>query len=484
MNALIFGLSSGELYYRATGAYRIASILRNNNVDTEVIDFFSMWTEQELLEIVKKKINNNTIIVGFSILFFNPVQAERIKILIDYIKKNFPSVKIIVGGQHAKKYKFASHFIVDGFGDYAISEIIEFIKNPSHKLKYQLSGTGAKIVLANLDYPAFPMSDLSIRYQKNDYILPQEQLTVELGRGCKFKCDYCTFPVLGVKGDYSRSAVNFVEQLEYLNGEFGVNKFSLADETVNDSTDKLKKFAGAIQTLTFEPWFQGYIRADLMISRGNELAILEDMRLLGHEYGIESFNHTAARGVKKGMDPDKVKQGLVDTIFKLSKTGLYRGAYNFIIGLPGESKDSVKDAMIWSLSHLQGHAVSFRELLLSATHKDSKIEEDPEKYGYRRTDLDVSDKVLWKNIVGGFDHFIPWENDQMSIIDAINFREHWEQAFSEYRAPGGWMLGSVNVIYPELSLSQIISRKTVEFNLTKQRYREKLYKEYISKKLS
>ena len=40
--------------------------------------------------------------------------------------------------------------------------------------------------------------------------------------------------------------------------------------------------------------------------------MLDKMKMFGHFYGIESFNHMSTKAISKGMHPDKVKQGLID----------------------------------------------------------------------------------------------------------------------------------------------------------------------------
>lgn len=475
MNALIFGVSNGAHYFRATGSYRIATLLRQQGVDTEVVDFFDMWTDEEINEILKKRVTNQTLLIGFSILFADPSCIARIKKLVTQIKKEYPLVKTILGGQHAYTYtSIPCNYIVSGFGDIAIAAIIQHIKDSNYKLKYRITGAGAKVLMANLDYPAFPLQNLGIEYTANDYILPEEQLTVELGRGCRFNCDYCTFPVLGVKGDYSRSADDFRHQLEYMHSEFGVSTFILGDETVNDSTEKLQKFAGAVNKLTFDPWFQGYIRADLLISRPQDLPLLEDMRLLGHAYGIESFNQLTARCVKKGMNVERVKQGLLDIKNFFSKTNKYKAEYNFIIGLPMESIDSIRNSMIWGLENLSEHLLMFRELMIS--DEISAISKDPSKYGYKILhDVIAEDNTIIKKY---------WKNQEMSLTDAIKLRQEWEQMYYPLKTLSGWYVGSIKILYPELSLQEILHKRMSDLDLSVSRYREKLYKEYISKKLS
>ena len=180
---------------------------------------------------------------------------------------------------------------------------------------------------------------MSINYEKRDFILPNETLVTELGRGCKFHCDFCYFPVLGVKGDYSRTSVDFDTNIRQLHSEYGVSSFILADETINDSTDKLSKFADVISKFDFSTYFTGFLRADLIVSRPGDIEIIKAMNLWGHHYGIESTNHLSTKSMGKGMKPEKLLQGMIDFKKKFKESGPYNGTISLIAGLPFETKE-------------------------------------------------------------------------------------------------------------------------------------------------
>ena len=105
------------------------------------------------------------------------------------------------------------------------------------------NANGRPLLSANDQYSAFPMKSLNVIYEDRDYIQPYEWLGIEFARGCKFSCDFCNFPVLGVKGDYSRDADDFGIQIKDAYDRFGVTNYLVADETFNDRTEKIAKFA-------------------------------------------------------------------------------------------------------------------------------------------------------------------------------------------------------------------------------------------------
>ena len=91
-----------------------------------------------------------------------------------------------------------------------------------------------KIIDCFKDYPAFPHKNPRTSYEERDFIQKNEVLTIELSRGCMFKCTFCDYAPLGVKGEHTRDAINFEEELRENYDKWGVTRYILADETCND----------------------------------------------------------------------------------------------------------------------------------------------------------------------------------------------------------------------------------------------------------
>ena len=64
-HCLLFNLN-GKLRQRTSGVHRIASHLRQQNWDAEVIDFAAFWTLEQLQELCRKRITSDTKWIGFS----------------------------------------------------------------------------------------------------------------------------------------------------------------------------------------------------------------------------------------------------------------------------------------------------------------------------------------------------------------------------------------------------------------------------------
>ena len=54
---------------RAHGAHRIASHLRNEGYDVEVLDFWPAWSPIQILKFFHQRVREDTICIGLSVLF-------------------------------------------------------------------------------------------------------------------------------------------------------------------------------------------------------------------------------------------------------------------------------------------------------------------------------------------------------------------------------------------------------------------------------
>jgi hypothetical protein len=167
---------------------------------------------------------------------------------------------------------------------------------------------------------------------------------------------------------------------------FGTTNYLVADETFNDRTEKITKFANVVERLPFDPWFSGFIRADLLVARKHEREELLRMNFLGHYYGIESFNNDSAKAVGKGMNTERLQNGLIDIkdYFFKHKSKQYRGAISLILGLPFDTYDSIEASRQWLIKNWQSQG--FTALCLEIHHgemnKLSKMSVDYKSYGY------------------------------------------------------------------------------------------------------
>ena len=419
LKSLIFNLQI-DMPYRSLGAHRIATIMRTHGWDVEVVDWANYFTIDELKQLAESRIDLNTKMLGFS-CNFGLFTAEMDQ-FITWAKEKYPHVKIVIGGQYLPDLMSEkTDYYITGFGENAIMALLRYIEGNGPTVRFKVM-YGKKVIDGNAFYSSAPMKDLDVRYEARDYITADEWLGVELGRGCKFECPYCNFPILGVKGDYTRDADNYVRQLQQAYDDYGVTKYLIADETANESTEKIIKFADATDQLTFKPYFSGFIRADLLVLRKQDREHMARMGLHGHFYGIESMNTDTAKFIGKGIRQDRLQQGLLDVVdYFYSRGHPYRGTIALVVGLPKETVATQQETFDWMKNYWIKNRQSAKSFGLeipsidSVSLKPSKISLDIQKYGYR---LNTKEEYDDSYNVARHSHVINWESDEFTNASA------------------------------------------------------------------
>lgn len=490
-HGIIFNVSEW-IGSRGAGAYRIAHVLREEGWDIEVIEFAAQYRLEELKALIDSRVGSDTKFVGFSNQFnFWNIELHE---LTKYIKRKYSNVVLLGGSNDGIAWR-AHHidYFIQGYAEVAIFKLLKWLFSNGEKpniREIEVPGLAHKFkaIAAMDDYPAYPMKDLSVIYEKRDFIDPSEWLSMELSRGCIFKCKFCSFPILGVKGDYTRSVESFERSIKDTYDKFGSYKYLATDETFNDNTSKVSLFADAVESLDFDPYFAGFIRADLAITRGEaEWEQLARMNFFGQYYGVESFNHPSAKAIGKGMKSERIKQGLLDMKDYYNKVlPFYRGELSFINGLPHETEDTINSTLDWLDNNWQGEAVKYWRLVISeptALNRGSQFTREYEKHGYRR----IGNRANYskdERVIDGWE--IPWENDIMNIYEANEIQSRIDHRLHHGNfAPGIFDLGN----YVHYSIEDAMySPRSRNMNRNEKKKlnsrRTKLINTYFEKKMS
>ena len=451
-HALIFSINNNNLY-RNFGAHKIASWLRSHGWDIEVIDYSSYFTLPELQELCRSRITSHTKFIGFSDtwgIHGDLVLQEKYHHLQQFLRINYPEIKFIVGSQEISFTSLTADYYVQGFAENAMLEIVKHILGTnSTRLKFTLYRNG-KLVMGS-DYSSIYATEPITKFQARDFIDHREQLGIEMSRGCKFECDFCTYNPLGLRTDNFRAVNDYINNLKYLNDELGITSFYLSDSTANVSNEKLQLFGDATTKLNFKPWICGFIRADLLTAHPQSWDSLIAMGVFGHSYGIETFNHASAKAIGKGMHPDKIKSGLLDIRKYFNAHGTYRNTISLIAGLPYESWQEHLLGIKWIYENLPESSIGLNPLYIpknlnDAATKHSLFTDSYSKFGY--IDTEPTSKEF----------FLSWYNTNTNesfngIVDKFNESDY---ARETYYTP--WTIGTLRM-FKNYSLEQALNDK-------------------------
>jgi len=427
-------------WHRGHGAHRLASHLRENGFSTLVIDFCDALTFDIWKDICENAIGDNTRMVGFSSTWWpyrvpfqqnklvnkevnwadldnffdfiknevesngtllNDIMLNNSQRWVDVVKNKNPKTKITLGGP---KIDFYLDFPADNFIDgYAETEIIDYLTDTRR--------IWPKVIQHDTTAMSrdWGWTTSSTKYTDFDLLRPNELLTIEISRGCRFKCAFCTFPMIGRKdyAAYTKTEETIYNELMENYEKWGSTDYWIADDTFNDSIEKLEMILRITKRLPFKIKFRSYIRLDIIAKQPEQIQMLYDLGLKECWIGIETFHPMAAKVVGKGMSEEKRKETLYN-IQKIWKNDVAVTA-GYIIGLPGEDEEFLYKQLEWASQKdcPINMGVNFIPLVLRKTGAykyvpTSEMERNPEKYGYSFLNDDIHE---WKNNLGGIKDF-------------------------------------------------------------------------------
>lgn len=390
---------------KGAGVYRIATEIRNVGLDCQVISLMFQFTTEEIELICKKYIDKNTILVGFSTGFWitlSPDKKEKVEFIINYAKKY--NANVILGGTLSNNFadlqKVDACF--DGFAESKFRKYLNaIVKNSKIPQADTYSDIGTPIYKFSTD--DFDFCNTQIRYVKEDFLNWGEIPTIEVSRGCIFKCDFCFFPLNGKnKFDYIKNKDVLKDELLRNYYEHGITAYNFSDDTFNDSTYKIEFLHNIFTSLPFNLKFACYLRLDLINAHREQIHLLKEMGLIGAFFGIESLNYQTAKSIGKGIHPDKVKSLLYDLKAFHWKDDV-NISVNFISGLPYETEKSFQETIDWVLDTKNNlvdktrcSTLTIFNPLWNKQYTKSLFDLNPSEYGYYWPDKNSNE---WKNFI-------------------------------------------------------------------------------------
>ena len=185
------------------------------------------------------------------------------------------------------------------------------------------------------DLDSIPMLDRDIINIKSyKYFINKELATsVITSRGCPFGCYFCSNNAWG-KSLRKRSPENIYKELEILKYQYGYRAFMFWDDTMTVDRKRLEYLCELMKNLDII--WRCNIRSDTV-----DLSILRNMRNAGcveAALGIESGSQKILNIVNKGETVEKHMRA----VNYCHEAGLRIKGF-FIVGLPGENLESIKE---------------------------------------------------------------------------------------------------------------------------------------------
>lgn len=425
---------------RPLGPYQLAWYLRQNNYDIQVIDFIFKFPPEEIFKLITKHLTPETKILGISTMIWlhDPSMAaieKKLELVLKMVKKRYPHINIIAGGSAAMQWarRHRNRTLFDYvFAGHAEDSALAFFNNvyrggPSVPFVLE---DGNRIVRESFqfrDIEPFNIEQCSFRWHERDFVQPHESLPLELGRGCIFKCRFCSYPYIGKKKrDFIKSMDCVKAELIDNYERFGSTTYYMLDDTFNADQERLHEFADMVATLPFKIRYCTYLRPDLLYAHPDSIQRLKESGLVGAYLGVETLHPEASDRIGKPWSGKHAREFIPHLVHDLwnDEVAVQLG---MIAGIPPEPKESVMANNQWCIDNGL-HRISWHHLGIirdSFEEHRSEFDSNASQYGIEWTVKDG--RTIWR-----------WE--LCDELDAINWSNQCFEDMKPHQQIACWSL--------------------------------------------
>lgn len=338
------------------GMMSIAAFLEARGIATEIIDCYGTPLRGEALaaEILRRQPDA----VGFSCTTSSFLEGYRIA---ELLKERRPDLPVIFGGAHACSVGVALldrfpaiDFLVIGEGENTLYELAAAgFRNPAAipGVGFRREGRGTlaapRELIADLDTLPFPayhrLPGFPRRYNLPLFSYPTAPNTsVISSRGCPYHCSYCDRSVFS-RGFRFNSPEYIVEHLAYLHREFGIRHVFFYDDLFTFDRSRVERLCVLMEERRLPVTYNCIARLEHVDDE--LLRLLRRSGCWQVNFGIESGDPEVLKQHRKFYGLDEVQRKLL----LVRRAGL-RVKGLFMIGLPGETEQSIRRTIDYALS--------------------------------------------------------------------------------------------------------------------------------------
>ena len=341
------------------GIYYIASYVRSHGFQVHCIDAEAQRLENSEIILKVKEITPD--IIGLS---STTVAFQRTIALAQEIKVTLPHLPIVIGGPHATSnienvmnYSVFDYLIY-GEGEKTFVDLLHALWRENdedkffssiHGLSYREHGVvkinQARDYIQDLDTIPFPaydlIPDLTMYHPDPSNYRFTPVVNVITSRGCPNHCTFCDRGVFGQKLR-QRSPENVAEEIEFLVKQYGVQEIAFVDDTFTLGKQRIQRIFTLLQQKDIQISWTCMSRINTVDYE--TLTFMKKMGCWKIKFGIESGDESILKKIRKNIDLRSAREviGYCKKL-KISTSGF------FIIGHPGETKESIEKTILYAL---------------------------------------------------------------------------------------------------------------------------------------
>jgi len=196
--------------------------------------------------------------------------------------------------------------------------------------------------LDSMPFPARDHFEWRKYHEPTYFALPW--ITMITSRGCPYRCTFCSWPQTMYGHRYRvRSAENVVDEMEYCVERYRPGEIFFDDDTFTIGKTRVMEICREIRDRNLRVVWSCMGRTDTVDDE-----MLADMFNAGCrkiKFGVETGSKRIMAAIQKGLDLDKVA-----TAFQMARSVGMEVHGTFMIGLPGETRDTVRETVEFACS--------------------------------------------------------------------------------------------------------------------------------------
>jgi radical SAM superfamily enzyme YgiQ (UPF0313 family) len=235
----------------------------------------------------------------------------------------------------------------EGRDDHALREAFRAVQGIHFRdSDGEIIATPERPAIADLDgmpwpaYHLFKMERYTNLQPTVDHVNGQFSFSVLTSRGCPYRCTFCSQSIMPQKWR-SRSPESVLAEWKHLANDLGAQEIGILDDSANIKVKRIHQICNLLidNKLNHVPWiFVNGIRANL--SDEFTLGLMKRAGCKRTAFGVETGDPRILESVDKRLTLDQVRAA-----FKAAKrVGLETIGF-FIIGLPGETEESMNNTI-------------------------------------------------------------------------------------------------------------------------------------------
>ena len=318
------------------GMVRVATALEKEN-DVNFLDFAG--TDIESAEKTMRMFSYN-----FDYYLFGGTspQFKHTHKLFEALKKVNPYAKTVIGGPHASAI---SSLREKGIQDTNIETL--------NKYDTVFSGEGESTenifkkgwqkgeLINNLDDVKIPNEKFIERTSYNYDLFGKDTTSVQTQRGCPFTCNFCCGRDIEMYSKVRQhSPERVVQEMDKLNKQYGYMSFMWYDDEININPGRLEELCDKLSKRPYQ--HRGFVRSDILSKHPKQAELLKKAGFVKLCTGVESGSDRMLNNLGKGVTSEQNYEARR----LIGEQGIHYEAFT-MIGLPGETKQDVKQTVEW-----------------------------------------------------------------------------------------------------------------------------------------